>query len=550
MKIQYFKVTLLEEVVISERAATEGGHRSLSYLPGSTFLGAVAAHLYQALGENAYTVFHSGKVRFSHALPLSKEAQLTYPMPLCCYKKKGQPCPPPKNGEITLKNYQHSKHPDKKDIPEQMRDCFVSLGAKQEENRFTQIKPEFRMKTAIDRDLGIAREQQLFGYRSLPTGQEFVFCLEADAEIESTLFEQVIKILQQNDLRLGNSRSAEYGAVQLEPIESSEQLDERDSPKAASEVTLWLLADAALQNELGHPLLSPTATSVGLPSHFKLNLAKTFIRSRRYAPFNAHRYYREVERVVLNMGSVLHFDCQDENGKHIPCDKVVDAECLQRIQNQGIGLYRQTGLGRVWINPAFLQSKSPDFGKPKKFSFQKPISECKEPDHLVLRYLQQRRGEISNTKAIEKQANEWENELKLLYDSANKLSSGMGLLGPTKTQWGRVMEAANEIAKSPPKGTTPYKALTKKLFIGEHAVCKKLDEQWAKRVFYEERGADKDKPKKSVYNFRRWLLYKLYNCEEESNKCTELRNWRIQVMARFAILARRIVEEQNKGNSK
>ena len=89
MKIQPLKITTLEEVVISERAANEGSHASLDYLPGATFLGAIAARLYEDLSEQeAYQVFHSGKVRFGNALPLSQDEQQTYPMPLCWYKNK------------------------------------------------------------------------------------------------------------------------------------------------------------------------------------------------------------------------------------------------------------------------------------------------------------------------------------------------------------------------------------------------------------------------------------------------------------------------------
>lgn len=504
MKIQPFKVTTLEEVVISERAANEGGHVSLNYLPGATFLGAIAARLYQDLSEQeTYQVFHSGKVRFGNALPLSEDEQQTYPMPLCWYKKKAEDF----SGTMLLINYQHGKH-NNRFQPQQMRDNYVSLGAIDTKNRFTEIVPRFRMKTAIDPEVGTARDNQLFGYTSLPNNHEFIASLEADDDIDENLFEKIIKSLQ-GELKLGRSRSAEYGAVK---IEVSEHPDERPLPKAASEVTLWLLADTALQDDNGQPLLHPTAKSVGLPDHFELDMEKTFIRTRRYAPFNAYRRRRELERLVLSMGSVLYFKSQtpDQNG--------VEAETLERIQAKGIGLYRQAGLGRVWINPKILANKSPQFDK---LSNKKKASiSVSEPDHPVFHYLTQRRKHDSDTSTVEKQAKTWITDLKGLYDSAKKLSYvPPGVCpGPTGTQWGRVMDKA--------KNAPSIDKLQEQLFVGEDAVCKENDPQWCKRVYSNSETTD----------FRQWLSNQI-NQEKE-------REILLRIVARFARLARDVADEQ------
>ncbi|HAI68489.1 MAG TPA: hypothetical protein DCM38_03515, partial [Gammaproteobacteria bacterium] len=322
------------------------------------------------------------------------------------------------------------------------------------------------------------------------------------------LFEKIIKSLQ-GELKLGRSRSAEYGAVK---IEVSEHPDERPLPKAASEVTLWLLADTALQDDNGQPLLHPTAKSVGLPAHFELDMEKTFIRTRRYAPFNACRRRRELERLVLSMGSVLYFKSQtpDQNG--------VEAETLERIQAKGIGLYRQAGLGRVWINPKILANKSPQFDK---LSNKKKASiSVSEPDHPVFHYLTQRRKHDSDTSTVEKQAKTWITDLKGLYDSAKKLSYvPPGVCpGPTGTQWGRVMDKA--------KNAPSIDKLQEQLFVGEDAVCKENDPQWCKRVYSNSETTD----------FRQWLSNQI-NQEKE-------REILLRIVARFARLARDVADEQ------
>ena len=58
------QLTLLEDLVVDERPATEGGHTGLDYLPGILLLGAAAARLYGQLSRaDTYRLFHGGEVR-------------------------------------------------------------------------------------------------------------------------------------------------------------------------------------------------------------------------------------------------------------------------------------------------------------------------------------------------------------------------------------------------------------------------------------------------------------------------------------------------------
>ncbi len=523
MQIQQFKVTLLEDVVTSKRAANEGGHESLDYLPGITFLGAVAAHLYPKLSDaDAYTLFHSGKVRFGDALPLSESGQLSYPMPLCWYKDKREEWGP----KMGLLNYQHEEYEeyDESIQEEQVRGNYLSFQYdSKNDDRFTKIVPKLRMKTAINPNTGTAKDEQLFGYTSLPMGQEFVFNLEADFADDDRsqyLFEQVVDTLQHADLKLGRSRSAEYGAVKIEPL--PEPKDERPAIEDASQaITLLLLSDAALQDEQGQPILfQPTAKSVGLPTHFVFDPSKSFLRSRRYAPFNAYRQRRELERAVLSMGSVLHFTCQDE-------EQAVDAETLQRLQTQGIGLYRQAGLGRVWINPPILTAENPRnyFSKISSRLRKKPKALQAPEEDLIYRYLAKRTQQFSESNWIEIQNKKWVDELVTLYQSARSLSyTPIGVCpGPTPTQWGQVMDIA--------KTASTVDELTSKLFEA-HGVCKADDPQWTKRIYLEK--------KSDIDDFRKWLRDDKISNEDRQHLLP-------QIVARFARLAIDVAREQSTG---
>lgn len=82
MKTITLTITLAEDTIFSEHAATEGGHKSLSYVPGSALLGCAAAKLYRHLTPaTAWDLFHSGKVRFTNGYPLSNTGKPSYPAP-------------------------------------------------------------------------------------------------------------------------------------------------------------------------------------------------------------------------------------------------------------------------------------------------------------------------------------------------------------------------------------------------------------------------------------------------------------------------------------
>lgn len=87
MKEIYFKVELLSDIVLNSSLATEGNMSTLDYIPGSNFLGIVAAKLYNGNTDENYEIFHSGKVRFGDAT-ISKDGFVSYTMPGMYYTDK------------------------------------------------------------------------------------------------------------------------------------------------------------------------------------------------------------------------------------------------------------------------------------------------------------------------------------------------------------------------------------------------------------------------------------------------------------------------------
>ena len=70
MKTKTFKCKLLSDMVLNLQSATEGRQQTLDFIPGNCFLGIVAKEYEGKFKDNAFLIFHSGKVRFGDAHPM------------------------------------------------------------------------------------------------------------------------------------------------------------------------------------------------------------------------------------------------------------------------------------------------------------------------------------------------------------------------------------------------------------------------------------------------------------------------------------------------
>lgn len=450
MRQQALCINLLEECVFSASSATEGGHESLDRVPGSALLGVAAADLYQQLSrEEAWLAFHSGKLRFSDGLPWSGVSR-GYPMPYCWRHGKTETVVA--NGYLQaerLFNFllaDEIKDRENRQVqPKQLRTGYVHL-----DGSWTKPAHSLRLKTAIDAATGRAAEGQLFGYDALARGQQFVAFVEADDDLDTDLYERVIQSLLGERL-LGRSRSAEYGRVQIAPLD----IRSPEPGEAGSErLTLWALSDLALYDAHGLPILTPDAAAVGLQGA-RLDAQRSFLRQRRYSPWNAARHGYEPERMVLAAGSVLSF----------ALDQPLATETLASLQ-QGVGLYREAGLGRLWVNPPLLADKHPAFNTRQQVQ---ATSLPERPDHPLLDWLDDQ-GEGWKIDA-DQQAQQLAESYRNAVSRARK-AAGIAQdvnFGSSRSQWGRILEVARHRQGSD---------LFNELFHGGAAVVKETAEGW------------------------------------------------------------------------
>lgn len=447
-------LTLRDDLVASASPATEGGHESLDFIPGAMLLGAAAARIYREVSRaEAYALFHSGRVRFGDGLPIGPDGAPIFPMPLCWHEKKGESA---MVGErIDSKkvcNFQHGRFPNE-DQPKQMRDDHVGL-----DGRVLSVKKALRMKTAIDPQTGRIREAQLFGYEAICAGERFRARVEADDDLPDPLWQRLLAVFTGGDLLLGRSRSAEYGRVRVETASAAPaRLPTTDS--SGETLTLWCLSDLALIDENGQPTLEPTPDRLGLGKG-KVDWPKSFLRFRSYAPWNAYRRAYDLERQVIRRGSVITLHLEE----------APTARELAEL-GAGTGLWREAGLGRLWVNPPLLSEAHPPFAEPTATD-EPTAPTASRPDHPLIRWLEAQQAGGASRRQAEERARNLEQELARRYRLARTyagLPDGTPV-GPSPSQWGSVLAKAKEWGDR--------EALRRALFEEANAVCKPKGEGW------------------------------------------------------------------------
>ncbi len=297
MITRYFTARLLNDAVISERSATTGGHRTLDYIPGATLLGAVAARYADFAGDDAYTVFHSGKVRFGNAYPLSPAGEPALPVPLAWHTEKGEEL----HGSVKqVKNLLHATRAD--------FETWDKSGCQQKQLRSGYFTPSgakidpvksYRLKTALNRDKqGMAEEAQLFGYQSLAADSLWHFSIAFDDLLTEELREKVVASLGVA-VRVGRSRSAEYGLLSVHPVDS---LETPVTLVAGDNLIIYCVSDLALTDPAtGASTLIPSGAHFGFPDA-SFVATQSYLRVRKYAPFNRTRKRFDLERQVIAKG--------------------------------------------------------------------------------------------------------------------------------------------------------------------------------------------------------------------------------------------------------
>ena len=332
-----FKCTLLSDVILNQRAASEGNQSTLDFIPGNNFLGIVAGDIYANHSDLALDILHSGNVRFGDAHPACDGIRSSRVPASYFYPKLG-----PKS-----ECYVHHEIADfvklKTKQLKQCRGTFVAF--KDESFEEVQVQKTFAIKSAYDYSSRRSRDSQMFGYESLDKGQEFFFEIGISETLDSSKVELIVKILKESLIgkkHIGRSRTAQYGWVEIKECGFEE-------PKSSSQdgkyTTVYADSRLIFFDEYGMPTFTPTADQL-FPKEFdssgaKICWDKSQIRIFQYSPWNFKRQARDFDRCGIEKGSVFVL----ENVTQTP------------DESKYVGEYKNEGFGRVLYNPDFLRSK-------------------------------------------------------------------------------------------------------------------------------------------------------------------------------------------------
>ncbi len=414
MKTLKFKCTLISDVILNVKAATTGPNETLDFIPGSNFLGIAAASLYpKVTPEEALVIFHSGKVRFGDAHPsIGNDRGLKVPASMF-YPKLKKP-------EDEL--YIHHHIPKDKDLSsiqlKQCRNGFYIFRQQSEKDpsmaELVKTETNFAIKSAYDRDNRRSKDEQLFGYQSLKNGISLFFSVEIDDDaISEDLVNDIKEALIGENKRIGRSRTAEYGLVEIAELNDFKEIPSTD----AQDMTVAVYADGRLifLDENGLPTFQPTAEQLGLDG--EIDWEKSQIRTFRYAPWNFKRQSFDTDRCGIEKGSVFFVkNCSNSN-----------------LKSRYVGQYQNEGFGKVIYNPWFLNAHS-DGKAIVNLSSSGNQEPAAKNDNLtdtssssLLMYLRHRKSLINIYEIV----NQWIEDNKDLYEGK-----------VTPSQWGNIRDIA------------------------------------------------------------------------------------------------------------
>lgn len=407
MKIYQYKCTLLSDIIITSEAATEGYAPSLDYIPGSKFLGIVAGKLYNEEATiQTLDLFHNGSVQYGDASLFYKNNQYFRP-PFSWFTEKGK--------SIHEEVYIHHLLTSKDKQLKQVRSGYFSPASKS----FVSLEQDYSLKSAQDSKTRRSKDGQMFGYHSLKAGTEWIFEIRDEKET----YAEELKSALVGRHRIGRSRTAEYGLVDIEHIGEVAQGKEQIYN---NELVVYAKSNLCfIDEQAGYSTAIPSAMQLCGDDTAKVLWDKSQVRARNYKTWNRKRWNKDADRWIIERGSVFV----------IKLNKGVSSTFYET----GIGNHKNEGFGQVLINPDFLQSakETLDFKVIKEAlnSYQKSVVESTEIDDKTYTALEG----IYNREDFEGQIDKLVNSFRKDHEHTFQ--------GISNSQWGALRNYGKHLSK-------------------------------------------------------------------------------------------------------
>lgn len=402
-----FEITFKSPVILQASSNTQGKMSSLDFIPGSAFLGMVASR-YSDFGD-PFKIFHSGAVKFCDAAPI-KDGKEFFKIPLSYFHEKLD------SSKIYNHHLLSREESEKFTQLKQMRSGYIN-----DEKKQLSLDRDFSQKSAYDKEKRRSMDSQMYGYEAFRAGMKWRFSVKFDANVSKDDINRAKETLERST-RLGKSKSAEYGAVEIKFIgENTDEIQSFTPPKGYTFV--YAKSRLALIDENGNPSYDVKYILPSLDAN-NVDYEKTQIRISNFTPYNGARSTKDYERACINKGSVIAL-------------KNLSAEQIAALKN-GVGAYLSEGFGQVLINPWFLDggdAKNNPIEFQKEAQTERLIKEIPMQSDLA-KFLKQK--QTTKDQALEI-AERVANFIKSHKDKFSKIS---------KSQWGAIRSICKEVAVS------------------------------------------------------------------------------------------------------
>ena len=400
-----FEITFKSPVILQASSNTQGKMSSLDFIPGSVFLGMVASR-YSDFSD-PFKIFHSGAVKFCDAAPI-KDGKEFFKIPLSYFHEK-------LDGSKIYNHHLLSREESEKFTQlKQMRSGYIN-----DEKEKLSLKYEYSQKSAYDKERRRSMDSQMYGYEAFMAGMKWRFSVKFDANVSKDDINRAKETLERST-RLGKSKSAEYGAVEIKFIgENTDKIQSFTPPEGYT--FIYAKSRLALVDENGNPSYD---VKYILPNSNENNVdyEKTQIRISNFTLYNGARSTKDYERACINKGSVIAL-------------KNLSAEQIAALKN-GVGAYLSEGFGEVLINPWFLNGGDV---KDNPIEFQKEAQTERSTGKIPIqsdlaKFLKQKQTTKDQALEIAERVADF---IKSHKDKFSKIS---------KSQWGAIRSICRDVA--------------------------------------------------------------------------------------------------------
>lgn len=380
-----------EPILIARRSEAANTYESLSTIPGTALLGALATRAAQMLGlgiddqtpEEFVTLFMRGGIRTTGLLPAVEGSSLRPPL------YPAIPAPP--------SLFTCEIHPDYQETGQghgihdalfgQISSECPTCGAKlkplknflilQSDPVSYEPKRREEMHIRMSRDTGRVKSGDLYEYIALEAGQWFVGELDC---ANQACWERLQKLTRLNEnqtyeLRLGKASRRGYGLIRmiLQPLGENDpspfilqSLDQRiNDPK---DLRIMLLSDAIVSDPWGRFYTGFDsqwlAEELGVCSNH-ITIQREFVNTRSIDSFNTHRRLPRWRDEAVVAGSIARLQLADDaltklvetwhkqgetKSANVTDELAALRWKLKQIEKVGVGLRKHEGFGRVAFN--------------------------------------------------------------------------------------------------------------------------------------------------------------------------------------------------------